>query len=43
MIHARFHGTGATWDNTQREDTSFGYRPVTFFGASFQTLRLNGP
>ena len=39
LIHARFHGTGATRE-LRRRSTPFDYRAFTFFGQAFQPARL---
>jgi hypothetical protein len=39
LIHARFHGTGATRE-LRRRSTPFDYRAFTFFGQAFQPVRL---
>jgi hypothetical protein len=39
LIHARFHGTGATRE-LQRRSTLVDYRAITFFGQAFQPARL---
>ncbi len=39
LIHARFHGTGATRE-IRRRWGSFGYGAVTRYGLTFQTVRL---
>ena len=39
LIHARFHGTGATRE-LRRRSTPFDYRALTFFGQAFQPARL---
>ena len=39
LIHARFHGTGATRE-IRRRSTLFDYRAITFFGQAFQPARL---
>lgn len=39
LIHARFHGTGATRE-LRRRSTPFDYRAFTFSGQAFQPARL---
>ena len=39
LIHARFHGTGATRE-IRRRSTPFDYRAFTFYGQAFQPARL---
>ena len=39
LIHARFHGTGATRE-LRRRSTPFDYRAITFFGQAFQPAHL---
>ena len=39
LIHARFHGSGATRD-IRRRSTPFNYRAFTFYGQAFQPARL---
>ena len=39
LIHARFHGTGATRE-FRRRPCAFAYEAVTLSGPSFQTVRL---
>ena len=39
LIHARFHGTGATRE-LRRRSTPFDYRAFTFYGQAFQPARL---
>ena len=39
LIHARFHGTGATRD-IRRRSTTFDYGAITLFGLTFQSARL---
>ncbi len=39
LIHARFHGSGATRE-LRRRSTPFDYRAFTFFGQAFQPARL---
>ena len=40
LIHARFHGSGATRELRQRA-TLFGYGTITLYGPAFQPARLN--
>ncbi len=40
QIHARFHGTGATREISQRH-ASFVYEAVTLYGPAFQPARLD--
>ena len=40
LIHARFHGTGATREFRQRH-SSFAYEAVTLYGPPFQAVRLD--
>ena len=39
LIHARFHGTGATRE-LQRRSVPFDYRAFTFYGQAFQPAHL---
>ena len=39
LIHARFHGTGATRE-LRRRSAPFDYRAITFFGQAFQPAHL---
>ena len=40
MIHARFHGTGATWEICRRL-RRFAYEAITLFGPAFQRVQLH--
>src|SRR5688572_29296637 len=39
LLHARFHGTGATRE-IRRRSSPFDYRAITYYGQAFQPVRL---